>query len=41
MTHRLALVVDDSRTARVTLKRMLENQDIDADTVDSAQKAID
>ena len=41
MTHRLALVVDDSRTARVTLKRMLEKQDIDADTVDSAQKAID
>jgi CheY-like chemotaxis protein len=41
MTHRLALVVDDSRTARVTLKRMLEQLDIDADTVDSAQKAID
>ena len=41
MTHRLALVVDDSSTARITLKRMLEKQDIDADTVDSAQKAID
>ena len=41
MTHRLALVVDDSSTARITLKRMLEKQDIDTDTVDSAQKAID
>jgi len=41
MTHRLALVVDDSKTARVTLKRMLEKQNIDADTVDSAQTAID
>jgi CheY-like chemotaxis protein len=41
MTHRLALVVDDSKTARVTLKRMLEKQNIDADTVDSAQMAID
>ena len=41
MTHRLALVVDDSSTARITLKRMLEKQNIDADTVDSAQKAID
>ena len=41
MTHRLALVVDDSKTARVTLKRMLEKQSIDADTVDSAPSAID
>ena len=41
MTHRLALVVDDSSTARITLKRMLEKQNINADTVDSAQKAID
>jgi CheY-like chemotaxis protein len=41
MTHRLALVVDDSKTARVTLKSMLEKQNIDADTVDSAQMAID
>ena len=41
MTHRLALVVDDSKTARVTLKRMLEKQNVDADTVDSAQMAID
>ena len=41
MTQRLALVVDDSKTARVTLRRMLEEQRIDADTVDSAQAAID
>jgi CheY-like chemotaxis protein len=41
MAQRLALVVDDSKTARVTLKRMLEKQSIDADTVDSAQAAID
>ena len=41
MTQRLALVVDDSKTARVTLKRMLEEQRIDADTVDSAQAAIE
>jgi CheY-like chemotaxis protein len=41
MANRLALVVDDSKTARVTLKRMLEKQNIDADTVDSAQMALD
>ena len=41
MTNRLALVVDDSKTARVTLKRMLEKQNVEADTVDSAQMAID
>ena len=41
MTNRLALVVDDSKTARVTLKRMLEKQNIATDTVDSAQTAID
>jgi len=41
MAQRLALVVDDSKTARVTLKRMLEKQNVDADTVDSAQMALD
>ncbi len=41
MANRLALVVDDSKTARVTLKRMLEKQNLEADTVDSAQEAID
>ncbi|MEN8205946.1 MAG: response regulator [Pseudomonadota bacterium] len=41
MAQRLALVVDDSKTARITLKRMLVKQSIDADTVDSAPAAID
>ena len=41
MTNRLALVVDDSKTARVTLRRMLEKQNVDTDTVGSAQMAID
>ncbi len=41
MAHRLALVVDDSRTARVTLKRMLEKHDIDVDTLESAEQALD
>jgi len=41
MTHRLALVVDDSKTARVTLKRMLEKHDLHVDTVESAQLALD
>jgi CheY-like chemotaxis protein len=41
MASRLALVVDDSKTARVTLKRMLENHGVETDTVDSAPAAID
>jgi CheY-like chemotaxis protein len=41
MAKRLALVVDDSKTARVTLKRMLEKQDLDVDTRESAQGALD
>jgi CheY-like chemotaxis protein len=41
MAHRLALVVDDSRTARVTLQRMLERQGLDVDTTESAQEALD
>jgi CheY-like chemotaxis protein len=41
MAKRLALVVDDSKTARVTLKRMLEKQDLDVDTRESAQEALD
>jgi len=41
MTNRLALVVDDSKTARVTLRRMLEKHGVEADTVDSARAAID
>lgn len=41
MANRLALVVDDSKTARVTLKRMLEKHGVETDTVDSAPAAID
>ena len=41
MLNRLALVVDDSKTARVTLKRMLEKHGVETDTVDSAPAAID
>ena len=41
MAHRLALVVDDSKTARVTLKRMLEKYDIDVDTLEYTEQALD
>ena len=41
MSNRLALVVDDSKTARVTLKRMLEKHGVETDTVDSAPAAIE
>ena len=41
MTNGLALVVDDSKTARITLKRMLEKHDLHIDTVESAQQALD
>ena len=41
MSNRHALVVDDSKTARVTLKRMLEQQNLDVDTLESAQEALD
>jgi len=41
MANRLALVVDDSKTARVTLKRMLEKHDIEVDTLESAEQALD
>jgi CheY-like chemotaxis protein len=40
MANRLALVVDDSKTARITLQRMLEKQGVDVDTVESAQDAL-
>jgi CheY-like chemotaxis protein len=40
MATRLALVVDDSRTARMTLQRMLEKQGLDVDTLESAQEAL-
>ena len=41
MAHRLALVVDDSKTARVTLRRMLEQHNLDVDTLESAPEALD
>ncbi|HUT42254.1 MAG TPA: response regulator [Gammaproteobacteria bacterium] len=41
MDKRLALVVDDSRTARETLKRMLDKHGLDVDTLESAQQALD
>jgi len=36
-----ALIVDDSRTARVVLKRMLENHALAVDTAESAEVALD
>ena len=36
-----ALIVDDSRTARVVLKRMLENHALDVDTAETAEIALD
>jgi CheY-like chemotaxis protein len=41
MTNRTALVVDDSNTARVSLKRMLEKHGLAVDTLESAQQALD
>ena len=40
MTNRLALVVDDSKTARVTLKRMLEKHGVETDTARKIVKLI-
>ncbi|MBT8131139.1 MAG: response regulator [Gammaproteobacteria bacterium] len=36
-----ALIVDDSRSARVVLKRMLEAHDLNVDTAESAEDALD
>lgn len=36
-----ALIVDDSKSARVVLKRMLETHDLDVDTAVSAEDALD
>jgi len=41
MANKLALVVDDSKTARVTLKRMLEKQGLDVATLESAPEALE
>jgi CheY-like chemotaxis protein len=36
-----ALIVDDSRSARVVLKQMLETHELDVDTAESAEDALD
>ncbi len=41
MAIKHALIVDDSKTARVILRRMLEELDLAADTAESAPEAID
>ncbi len=41
MENRLALIVDDSKTARITLKRMLEKQGLQVATLESAPEALD
>jgi CheY-like chemotaxis protein len=41
MSEKLALVVDDSKSARVVLRRMLEKHDISVDTAESASDAFD
>ena len=40
MAIKHALIVDDSKTARVVLKRMLEELDLEVDTVEFADDAI-
>jgi CheY-like chemotaxis protein len=39
--NKTALIVDDSKSARVVLKRMLEAHDLDVDTAESAESALD
>jgi CheY-like chemotaxis protein len=41
MARKLALVVDDSKSARVILSRMLEKYDISVDMAESAEQAIE
>jgi CheY-like chemotaxis protein len=41
MGRKRALVVDDSKSARVVLSRMLEKYDIEVDMAESAEQAID
>src|SRR5690242_10652747 len=40
MAQKRALIVDDSRSARLFLARILEKHDIDVDSVESAEAAI-
>jgi len=39
--NKTALIVDDSKTARVVLKRMLEAHELDVDTAETAESALD
>jgi CheY-like chemotaxis protein len=39
--RKTALIVDDSKSARVVLKRMLETYDLNVDTSESAEEALD
>jgi CheY-like chemotaxis protein len=39
--NRTALIVDDSRSACIVLKRLLETHDLDVDTAESAEDALD
>jgi CheY-like chemotaxis protein len=41
MARKSALVVDDSKSARVILSRMLEKYDIEVDTAESAEQAME
>jgi CheY-like chemotaxis protein len=41
MGHKRALVVDDSKSARIILSRMLEKYDIEVDMAESAEQAIE
>jgi CheY-like chemotaxis protein len=41
MVHKRALVVDDSKSARIILSRMLEKYDIEVDMAESAEQAIE
>src|SRR6202041_234912 len=41
MARKSALVVDDSKSARVILSRMLEKYDIEVDMADAAERAIE
>lgn len=41
MIHKRALIVDDSRSARVILSRMLEAYDLEVDAAESAEQALE
>lgn len=41
MTNKRALIVDDSRSARVILSRMLEAYDLEVDAAESAEQALE